>query len=214
MRKQLLTGILTVVWTASVCSGCGNSSTSSDITVLENQRLAYAVVTTIEGNDISYMEVEESQLNLSDTSAENEDANQDGKTKNSGMPEMSSEMNMENFDPSSMGDGQMPDMENFDPSSMGDGQMPDMENFDPSSMGERPSEDSTETQSSRRGGGMGGGMMGGATTSTQIPVGVAVHTTADTKTTFSRIQSGDILKILFETDADGNEVIVEIWMVQ
>ncbi len=46
----------------------------------------------------------------------------------------------------------------------------------------------------------------------QIPVGVTVHTTSDTTTTFSRIKSGDVLKLLLETDENGEEVIVEIWM--
>ncbi len=53
----------------------------------------------------------------------------------------------------------------------------------------------------------------GTITTTLIPVGVTVHTTSDTTTTFSRLAEGDLLELLLETDADGNEVIVEIWMV-
>lgn len=41
-----------------------------------------------------------------------------------------------------------------------------------------------------------------------------VHTAADTETTFSRIATGDVLKLLLETDDDGNEVILEIWMIE
>jgi hypothetical protein len=52
------------------------------------------------------------------------------------------------------------------------------------------------------------------TVTVQIPVGVTVHTTSDTNTTFSRIRSGDILKVLFQTDDDDKEVIVGIWMVK
>ena len=56
--------------------------------------------------------------------------------------------------------------------------------------------------------------MTGKTVTTMIPVGVTVHTTSDTTTTFSRLASGDLLKILVETDSDGNEIIEEIWMLQ
>ena len=74
-----------------------------------------------------------------------------------------------------------------------------------------PDMDSTEMPQ-----GAPGGMsdMTGETVTTMIPVGVTVHTTSDTTTTFSRLATGDLLKILVETDSDGNEVIEEIWMLQ
>ena len=92
----------------------------------------------------------------------------------------------------------------------GMGTPPDM---DGSSGGDQtpPDMDSTEMPQ-----GAPGGMsdMTGETVTTMIPVGVTVHTTSDTTTTFSRLASGDLLKILVETDSDGNEVIEEIWMLQ
>ena len=74
-----------------------------------------------------------------------------------------------------------------------------------------PDMDSTEMPQ-----GAPGGMsdMTGETVTTMIHVGVTVHTTSDTTTTFSRLAAGDLLKILVETDTDGNEVIEEIWMLQ
>ena len=74
-----------------------------------------------------------------------------------------------------------------------------------------PDMDSTEMPQ-----GAPGGMsdMTGETVTTMIPVGVTVHTTSDTTTTFSCLAAGDLLKILVETDTDGNEVIEEIWMLQ
>ena len=74
-----------------------------------------------------------------------------------------------------------------------------------------PDMDSTEMSQ-----GAPGGMsdMIGETVTTMIPVGVTVHTTSDTTTTFSCLASGDLLKILVETDSDGNEIIEEIWMLQ
>lgn len=48
---------------------------------------------------------------------------------------------------------------------------------------------------------------------TLIPVGVTVHTQADTTTTFQRLAAGDMIKILVETTEDGEEVFLEIWML-
>ena len=88
----------------------------------------------------------------------------------------------------------------------GMGTPPDM---DGSSGGDQtpPDMDSTEMPQ-----GAPGGMsdMTGETVTTMIHVGVTVHTTSDTTTTFSRLASGDLLKILVETDSDGNEIIEEI----
>ena len=47
-----------------------------------------------------------------------------------------------------------------------------------------------------------------------IPVGTSVNTQLGTKTTFSRLKAGDMIKMLKETDENGSEVIVEIWMIQ
>ena len=114
------------------------------------------------------------------------------------------------------GMGTPPDM---DGSSGGDQTPPDMsgastdiESTEQSGQMQMPPDmDSTEMPQ-----GAPGGMsdMTGETVTTMIPVGVTVHTTSDTTTTFSRLASGDLLKILVETDSDGNEIIEEIWMLQ
>ena len=127
------------------------------------------------------------------------------------------------------GMGTPPDM---DGSSGGDQTPPDMsgastdiESTEQSGQNQAPSDmgsTSTDTESTEQSGqmqmpqGAPGGMsdMTGETVTTMIPVGVTVHTTSDTTTTFSRLASGDLLKILVETDSDGNEVIEEIWMLQ
>ena len=60
----------------------------------------------------------------------------------------------------------------------------------------------------------GRGTMGGSeVVTTLIPVGVTVHTASDAETTFQRLVSGDMVKILMETNAEGEEVIIEIWML-
>ncbi len=47
-----------------------------------------------------------------------------------------------------------------------------------------------------------------------IPVGITVHTAADVATTFSRLASGDLIKMLVETSEEGKDIIEEIWMLQ
>ena len=129
------------------------------------------------------------------------------------------------MDGSSGGDQTPPDMS---------GASTDIESTEQSGQNQAPSDmgsTSTDTESTEQSGqmqmppdmdstempqGAPGGMsdMTGETVTTMIPVGVTVHTTSDTTTTFSRLASGDLLKILVETDSDGNEVIEEIWMLQ
>ncbi|MCD8337264.1 MAG: hypothetical protein LUD18_08315 [Lachnospiraceae bacterium] len=46
-----------------------------------------------------------------------------------------------------------------------------------------------------------------------LQVGVVVYTTTGKEKTFSILQAGDELEVLFETDADGNEVITKMWIV-
>ena len=52
------------------------------------------------------------------------------------------------------------------------------------------------------------------TVTTYIPVGVTVHTAADVSTTFSRLVSGDLIKMLVEKNEADADVIEEIWMLQ
>ena len=184
----------------------------------DHQKYVYAYVSSIEGNEVTYMEVDESvakaaeerakekaeaeddagsdstgQGDKSDggTGSAGQSDKNDGGTGSAGQSDKSGGMGSDE-DKSSM--GTPPDM---DGSSGGDQTPPDM--------------DSTEMPQ-----GAPGGMsdMTGETVTTMIPVGVTVHTTSDTTTTFSRLASGDLLKILVETDSDGNEVIEEIWMLQ
>lgn len=160
MSKKKLALVLSGILLLTSLSGCTSSSDEAELA--ENERYAYAVVTSIEGNEITYMEVEESQV--ISTKEETEDKEE------SEIPSR----------------GEMPS----------GGEMP--------SEGEMPSGDSKMDVSN----------IEGTAVNVQIPVGVTVHTAADTETTFSRIAAGDVLKLLLETDEDGNEVITEIWMIE
>lgn len=197
----LLAGTLFV----SLAAACGKSAdqTDSEIVVGENQRLAYAVVTQIQGNEMTYMEVDESQVIQSGKSDDGNDQEDRGTP-----PDM---------DSTEQGDrGTPPDMDSTKQESRGT--PPDMDSTEQEDRGTLPDMDSTEQED--RGtppdmdssGQEGKGSFSGKTVTVQIPVGVTVHTTSDTTTTFSRIKSGDVLKLLLETDENGEEVIVEIWM--
>lgn len=87
-------------------------------------------------------------------------------------------------DMSQMGDGSMPAM-----SQMGDGSMPDM-----SQMAEKFLSGASQVE----------------TVTTYLPVGVVVYTDTGKKTTFSILEAGDELEVLFETNANGDEIITEI----
>ena len=261
-KKKIIAVVLVALAIGGLCGGVAFAAGNAEELLLkDDQRYVYAYVTSIQGNEITYMEVEESVVETllgeseetddaddkdSSKDAENEDVkneageNQsteggDSDATNPGfpsggeMPDMSSmPSGGEMPDMSSMPEmGEMPDM-----SSMPEmGEMPDMSNMP--SGGGFPGGDSTESASSGeesgRGNGRGGagkqessgtdkmqmGSFGGTTTvTTYIPVGVTVHTAADVSTTFSRLASGDLVKILVETNDAEEDVILEIWMLQ
>jgi len=79
--------------------------------------------------------------------------------------------------------------------------------------GDMPGDATSDGTGSNGGGAPGGnGGMSGKSVTTLIPVSTVVHTTAGTETTFQRLATGDLLKLLIVTSEDGEEVIVEIWM--
>lgn len=168
-------------------------------TVLEeNQSYVYAYVSEIQGNEITYTELEESvvtayleQQEAAEKTASEEDATSENE---SGGKNMESAQEWQN-------DGEMPDRPDKEASS---GERPGREALS----GEMPD---GETSGERQSGDF--GRMNAETTTTLIPVGVTVHTQSDTETTFRRLASGDIIKLLMETSEDGEEVITEIWML-
>ena len=170
--KKKVTIVVVIVLVIVLIAACvmwriGGVETESALG--DHQKYVYAYVSSIEGNEVTYMEVDESVAKAAEEREKEKEKAEAEADAGSDSTEQSGQM-------------QMP---------------PDM--------------DSTEMPQ-----GAPGGMsdMTGETVTTMIPVGVTVHTTSDTTTTFSRLASGDLLKILVETDSDGNEVIEEIWMLQ
>lgn len=106
-----------------------------------------------------------------------------------------------------MGSGEMPDMRQ-----MGSGEMPDMSQF---GNGEMP--DMRAMSGGDSEGGASGRMQGGRGSQVEaktvyLPVSVVVHTGTTSTATFSILEAGDELTVLYETNANGEEVITEIWM--
>ena len=167
----------------------GSVSASDMVALSAGQSLVYATITSIEGNEITYTKIDSDVAEeLLKRQEEEESRKEETKKDGSQTKDQSSGDNTDAGMPSGgdMPSGQEP------PSG---GEMP--------SGGNMPSgTDSTD------------GAQQGESVTTQIPVGTIVHTTTDTTTTFSRLRSGDFIKILLDTDADGDQVISEIWMLQ
>ena len=201
-------------------------------TLADNQKYVYAYVTSIEGNELTYVEVDESvveaYLASSTENTENAEkggdgsgapggsdgsgvpggsdaagASGDGSGAPGGMPRGTS--GTDDSTETSYGMPQGTSGTN-DSTEMSDG-MPQEEN------GDMPGDATSDGTGSNGGGAPGGnGGMSGESVTTLIQVSTVVHTTAGTETTFQRLAAGDLLKLLIETSEDGEEVIIEIWM--
>ncbi len=207
-KKRVL--IITAFVVAAALLGTGGfvwfnrkNQDTETTTLADNQRIAYAYVTDIEGNEITYVEVEESVVTAALETDDTEKTEDVDSTEATFGDAPSGDAPSDGGTPPSGGDAPSGDA----PSDGGT----------PPSGGDAPSGDAPSEEMPGGGSSDENSMNFGTSTETvtaTIPVGVTVHTAADTETTFSRLASGDLLKILLETDADGNEVIVEIWMLQ
>lgn len=219
--KKKVTIVVVIVLVIVLIAACvmwriGGVETESALG--DHQKYVYAYVSSIEGNEVTYMEVDESVAKAAEERAKEKAKAEDGAgsdstgqgDKNDGGTDSAGQSDKNDGGTGSAGQSDKSGGTGSDEDKSGMGTPPDM---DGSSGGDQtpPDMDSTEMPQ-----GAPGGMsdMTGETVTTMIPVGVTVHTTSDTTTTFSRLASGDLLKILVETDSDGNEVIEEIWMLQ
>ncbi len=180
--------------------------TADTETLADNQKYVYAYVTSIEGNELTYMEVDESvveaYLASSTEDTENTEKGRDG----SGAPGGSDGSGAPGDGSGAPGRMSQGTSGTNDSTEMSDG-MPQEENGD---MPGDATSDGTGSNGEEAPGGNGG--MSGESVTTLIPVSTVVHTTAGTETTFQRLAAGDLLKLLIVTSEDGEEVIIEIWM--
>ena len=233
IRKKVMAG--GIVALAAVLGGGGifawTHRTADMETLADNQKYVYAYVTSIEGNELTYMEVDESvveaYLASSTEDTENAEKGGDGSgvpggsdgsgapggSDTAGAPEDGSGAPGGSAGSGAPGDGSgAPGRMSQGTSGTNDSTvmsygMPQEEN------GDMPGDATSDGTGSNGGGAPGGnGGMSGKSVTTLIPVSTVVHTTAGTETTFQRLAAGDLLKLLIVTSEDGEEVIVEIWM--
>lgn len=204
-KKAVAGGIVAL---AAVLGGGGifawTRRTADTETLADNQKYVYAYVTSIEGNELTYMEVDESVVEAYLASSTEDTENTEKGGDGSGAPGDSTEASGDGSGAS----GRMSQGTSGtnDSTEMSDG-MPQEEN------GDMPGDATSDGTGSNGGGAPGGnGGMSGKSVTTLIPVSTVVHTTAGTETTFQRLAAGDLLKLLIVTSEDGEEVIIEIWM--
>ena len=208
IRKKVMAG--GIVALAAVLGGGGifawTHRTADMETLADNQKYVYAYVTSIEGNELTYMEVDESVVEayLASSTEDTENAEKGG--DGSGVPGGSDGSGAPGGSDTAPGRMSQGTSGTNDSTVMSYG-MPQEEN------GDMPGDATSDGTGSNGGGAPGGnGGMRGKSVTTLIPVSTVVHTTAGTETTFQRLAAGDLLKLLIVTSEDGEEVIVEIWM--
>lgn len=208
IRKKVMAG--GIVALAAVLGGGGifawTHRTADMETLADNQKYVYAYVTSIEGNELTYMVVDESVVEayLASSTEDTENAEKGG--DGSGVPGGSDGSGAPGDGSGAPGRMSQGTSGTNDSTVMSYG-MPQEEN------GDMPGDATSDGTGSNGGGAPGGnGGMSGKSVTTLIPVSTVVHTTAGTETTFQRLAAGDLLKLLIVTSEDGEEVIVEIWM--
>lgn len=204
-----------------------NKKTEEEIKIGKNQTLLQVQINEIQGNEITFQEVEEQTTEdkkpvgdtkttddeqkkdqaSSDTTKQQEQPGQASDNKGAGqeMPEMPG--NGESA-------GGQPEM----PSDAGNGEMPHMpqgENGGDTERKEASTENKTDTEENKKNDSdeRKSYQVKGEEKSMFIPVGTTVTTQLGKQTTFSRLSAGDIVKLLIETTSEGEEVIVGVWMV-
>lgn len=222
-KKAVAGGIVAL---AAVLGGGGifawTRRTADTETLADNQKYVYAYVTSIEGNELTYMEVDESvveaYLASSTEDTENTEKGGDGSgapggSDGSGAPGGSDTAGAPGDSTEASGDGSGAPGRMSQGTSGTDANTETSDGQPQEENGDMPGDATSDGTGSNGGGAPGGnGGMSGKSVTTLIPVSTVVHTTAGTETTFQRLAAGDLLKLLIETSEDGEEVIVEIWM--
>lgn len=224
IKKKAVAGCIVAL--AAVLGGGGifawTRRTADKETLADNQKYVYAYVTSIEGNELTYMEVDESvveaYLASSTEDTENTEKGGDGSgapggSDGSGAPGGSDTAGAPGDSTEASGDGSGAPGRMSQGTSGTDANTETSDGQPQEENGDMPGDATSDGTGSNGGGAPGGnGGMSGKSVTTLIPVSTVVHTTAGTETTFQRLAAGDLLKLLIETSEDGEEVIIEIWM--
>lgn len=215
-KKAVAGGIVAL---AAVLGGGGifawTRRTADTETLADNQKYVYAYVTSIEGNELTYMEVDESVVEAYLASSTEDTENTEKGGDGSGAPGGSDGSGA----PGGSDTAGAPEDGSGAPGGMPQGTSGTDAGTETSDgqpqggNGGMPGDTASGGTENNGGGAQGGnGGMSGESVTTLIPVSTVVHTTAGTETTFQRLAAGDLLKLLIETSEDGEEVIIEIWM--
>ena len=226
-KKKTVVMILLVVILLLGTGGAGycyvqQQSEDEEIEVGENQTLVIAHISQINGNEISFQEAEE--VDFSERTEKK--AERDKKTGTDSQKDASEQDNAtEGTSPGDASGENMPGGGNPPGDSSGEN-MPGEGNSSGGSSRENTSEGGMSQGDSTGGKKSDGDVTEDATQDQKvytivgeeqtmlIPVGTSVTTSMGTVTTFSRLAAGDMVKLLMETDASGELVIVGVWMLE
>lgn len=179
--------------TESVAMESSNQTELSETEILkEGQRKTAIRVVSITGNELTYYEVQEETAKQTEA-IRGEEETQGGQTE-------------ENRDEEET-QGEKPEGMNFPT----DGEMP--EDF-PGGMKSKSAANEGGAEAdfpNRSEKGSYGGRRSQDTKTVYLPVSVVVHTDTEEEMTFSILEAGDELEVLFE-EVEGEEIITEIWM--
>lgn len=216
MKKRKITMLFLIA--GLLFSGCGKSDASdatdiSSVKLKSSQKIVIGKITEIAGNEMTYTILKKASAKSSSSdqsknsnsgNAPDQNGNGNDSSNAGNTPDQSSSSN------DSSNSGNASDQgSNDNDSSNGSGGMPAMQNG--SSKSKSTSKSKSNTNSKKKGMTMYTSTNKSATMT--IPVGTDVITSLGNKTTFSRLSNGDVIKMIVETDQDGNKVIVGIWMV-
>lgn len=216
MKKRKITMLFLIA--GLLFSGCGKSDASdatdiSSVKLKSNQKIVIGKITEIAGNEMTYTILKQTSAKSSSSdqsknsnsgNAPDQNGNGNDSSNAGNTPDQSSSSN------DSSNSGNASDQgSNDNDSSNGSGGMPAMQND--SSKSKSTSKSKSNTNSKKKSMTMYTSTNKSATMT--IPVGTDVITSLGNKTTFSRLSNGDVIKMIVETDQDGNKVIVGIWMV-
>ena len=216
MKKRKITMLFLIA--GLLFSGCGKSDASdatdiSSVKLKSSQKIVIGKITEIAGNEMTYTILKKASAKSSSSdqsknsnsgNAPDQNGNGNDSSNAGNTPDQSSSSN------DSSNSGNASDQgSNDNDSSNGSGGMPAMQND--SSKSKSTSKSKSNTNSKKKSMTMYTSTNKSATMT--IPVGTDVITSLGNKTTFSRLSNGDVIKMIVETDQDGNKVIVGIWMV-
>lgn len=230
--KPWISIILIFILLVSGCSNqeekTGNAALDGELEIGENQTLYIGQVTQIKGNEITLALAEE--IDMSNMKGERPGNNSQGSEQNTvSQSAIASKEIQENSQSHNSNEEIQGNVDNNrgmsgGPGGDGSGQMPgrpdgeqnrvSTDNTNSNSTNQRTeSEDGNTKENSNKKQSMTAYQLTGDEKIMLIPVGTPVTTLLGTTATFSRISSESMVKIVTEKDADGNEVIVSVWIV-